>query len=127
MDYTNLIFGVFGFSIYGFVLSLIKIRKLEKEINHLEDLIDSVDREISDRDRLTNQRIDGEIDRVNRISTSDVKFTISQYKELKQSIEQIKLEFKDKLTSGVEVKNALDKINKVESDLEDFVKMYRNQ
>ena len=127
MDYTNLIFGVFGFSIYGFVLSLIKIKKLQKEINHLEDLIDSVDREISDRDRLTNQRIDGEIDRVNRISTSDVKFTISQYKELKQSIEQIKLEFKDKLTSGVEVKNALDKINKVESDLEDFVKMYRNQ
>jgi hypothetical protein len=127
MDYTNLIFGVFGFSIYGFVLSLIKIRKLQKEISHTEDLIDSLSKEISERDRLTNKRIDGEIDRTNRISSEDVKFTLSQVDEIKKSIEQIKVEFRDKIVSGVEVKNALDKINKVESDLEDFVKMYRNQ
>jgi hypothetical protein len=61
------------------------------------------------------------------MSTSDVKFTISQIDELKKSIENLRNEFKDKLTSGVEVRNALDKINKVESDLVDFVKMYRNQ
>lgn len=128
MDYTNLILISFGFSMIGlFGFSLYRSRNLQKEISQLEDLIDYNEREILSRDRLVNQRIDGEIDRVNRISTSDVKFTISQYKELKQSIEQIKLEFKDKLTSGVEVKSALDKINKVESDLEDFVKMYRNQ
>ena len=127
MDYTNLIFGVFGFSIYGFVLSLIKIRKLQKEISSLEDLIDEVNRELLERDRLINKRIDGEIDRTNRISSEDVKFTLSQVDEIKKSIEQIKVEFRDKIVSGVEVKNALDKINKVESDLEDFVKMYRNQ
>lgn len=127
MDYTNLIFGVFGFSIYGFVLSLIKIRKLQKEISHTEDLIDSLSKEISERDRLTNKRIDGEIDRTNRISAEDIKFTLSQIDKINKSILELRNEFSDKLTSGVEVKNALDKINKVESDLEDFVKMYRNQ
>ena len=127
MDYANLILLSFGFSLALFTYSLNKIKKLQKEINHLEDLIDSIDREISNRDRLTNQRVDGEIDRVNKMSTSDVKFTISQISELKQSIESLRNEFKDKLTSGVEVKNALDRINKVESDLVDFVKMYRNQ
>ena len=127
MDYTNLIFGVFGFSIYGFVLSLIKIRKLQKEINHTEDLIDSLSKEISERDRLTNKRIDGEIDRTNRISAEDIKFTLSQIDKINKYILELRNEFSDKLTSGVEVRNALDKINKVESDLEDFVKMYRNQ
>ena len=127
MDYTDLIFGVFGFSIYGFVLSLIKIRKLQKEINHTEDLIDSLSKEISERDRLTNKRIDGEIDRTNRISAEDIKFTLSQIDKINKSILELRNEFSDKLTSGVEVRNALDKINKVESDLEDFVKMYRNQ
>jgi uncharacterized protein Yka (UPF0111/DUF47 family) len=127
MDYTNLIFGVFGFSIYGFVLSLIKIRKLEKEISSLEDLIDEVNRELLERDRLINKRIDGEIDRTNRISAEDIKFTLSQIDKINKSILELRNEFSDKLTSGVEVRNALDKINKVESDLEDFVKMYRNQ
>ena len=55
------------------------------------------------------------------------KFKDTKNIELKQSIESLRNEFKDKLTSGVEVKNALDRINKVESDLVDFVKMYRNQ
>jgi uncharacterized protein Yka (UPF0111/DUF47 family) len=127
MDYTNLIFGVFGFSIYGFVLSLIKIRKLQKEISSLEDLIDEVNRELLERDRLINKRIDGEIDRTNRISAEDIKFTLSQIDKINKSILELRNEFSDKLTSGVEVRNALDKINKVESDLEDFVKMYRNQ
>jgi hypothetical protein len=127
MDYTTLIEVTFGFSLVLFGFSFYKKRQLQKEINHLEDLIDSLDKEIQIRDRLNNIRIDGEIDRVNKISTSDVKFTISQIDELKKSIENLRNEFKDKLTSGVEVKNALDKINKVESDLVDFVKMYRNQ
>jgi hypothetical protein len=62
MDYTNLILLSFGFSIGLFGFSFYKGRKLQKEINQLEDLIDELDR-----------------------------------------------------------------INKVQSDLEDFVKMYRNQ
>lgn len=127
MDYTNLILAVFGFSICLFGYSLIKIRKLQKEISHTEDLIDSLSKEIQTRDRLTNQRVDGEIDRVNKISTSDVKFTLSQVEALKAKIKDVENEFRDKITSGIEVKKALDKINKVESDLEDFVKMYRNQ
>lgn len=127
MDYTTLILLSFGFSIGLFSFTFYKRRQLQKEISRLEDLIDYTDKEIQTRDRLTNQRIDGEIDRVNKISTEDIKFTISHYNELKQSIEQIKLEFKDKIVSGMEVKTALDKINKVESDLEDFVRMYRNQ
>ena len=127
MDYTTLIEVTFGFSLVLFGFSFYKKRQLQKEINHLEDLIDSLDKEIQIRDRLNNIRIDGEIDRVNKISTSDVKFTISQIDELKKSIENLRNEFKDKLTSGVEVRNALDKINKVESDLVDFVRMYRNQ
>ena len=127
MDYATLIEVTFGFSLVLFGFSFYKKRQLQKEINHLEDLIDSLDKEIKVRDKLNNIRIDGEIDRVNKISTSDVKFTISQIDELKKSIENLRNEFKDKLTSGVEVSNALDKINKVESDLVDFVKMYRNQ
>jgi hypothetical protein len=76
---------------------------------------------------LINKRIDGEIDRTNRISAEDIKFTLSQIDKINKSILELRNEFSDKLTSGVEVRNALDKINKVESDLEDFVKMYRNQ
>ena len=127
MDYANLILLSFGFSIGLFGFSFYKSKKLQKEINHLEDLIESLDKEIQVRDRLNNIRIDGEIDRVNKMSTSDVKFTISQIDEIKKSIESLRNEFKDKLTSGVEVRNALDRINKVESDLVDFVRMYRNQ
>jgi len=117
----------FGFSIVLFVYSFYKSRKLQKEISHIEDLIDSLNTELQIRDKLNNIRIDGEIDRVNKMSTSDVKFTLSQVDELKKSIASLRDEFSDKLTSGVEVRNALDKINKVESDLLDFVKMYRNQ
>jgi alpha-N-acetylglucosamine transferase len=127
MDYINLILLSFGFSIGLFGFSFYKGRKLQKEINQLEDLIDELERELILRDKLTNQRVDGEINRVNEISTNDVKFTLSQVESLKMKIEDIQKEFKDKLTSGVEVKTALDRINKVESDLVDFVKMYRNQ
>jgi len=127
MDYTTLLLLTSVFYNCLFIISYYKFKKLEKEISQLEDLIDYNEREILSVDRFTNRRIDGEIDRVDNISTDGIKFTTSQYKELKQSIEEIKLEFKDKITSGVEVKLALNKINKVESDLEDFVRMYRNQ
>lgn len=127
MDYINLILIVFGFSIGLFGYSFNKIKKLEKEINSLGNLIDFFERELQSRDRFVNIRIDGEIDRVNRITTNDAKFAISERDKLTQSILELRNEFSDKLTSGVEVRNALDKINKVESDLEDFVKMYRNQ
>jgi hypothetical protein len=127
MDYTTLLLLTSVFYNCLFIISYYKFKKLEKEISQLEDLIDYNEREILSVDRFTNRRIDGEIDRVDNISTDGIKFTTSQYKELKQSIAEIRLEFKDKITSGVEVKLALNKINKVESDLEDFVRMYRNQ
>jgi flagellar biosynthesis chaperone FliJ len=127
MDYTNLILLSFGFSIGLFGFTFYKRRKLQKQINQLEDLIDELDREISSRDRLVNQRIDGEINRVNKISTDEVKFTISQIELLKRTIDELENKFRDKIVSGVEVKAAFDRINKVQSDLEDFVKMYRNQ
>jgi len=130
MDYVSLVLVCllcFGFSIILFILCLNRIKQLEFNLKRLTKSVNLLRIAVADNDILTNRRIDGEIDRVNDISTNDTKFTISQIDYIKKSIDELELEFKDKITSGVEVRDALAEITKVKSDLEDFVKMYRNQ
>tara|TARA_R110000772_G_scaffold208687_1_gene319247 strand:- start:146 stop:538 length:393 start_codon:yes stop_codon:yes gene_type:complete len=130
MDYGSLVLICllcFGFSIILFILCLNRIKQLEFNLKRLTKSVNLLRIVVADNDRLTNTRIDGEIHRVNGISTSDTKFTIHHIELVKKLIDELELKFKDKITSGVEVRDALSEINKVKSDLEDFVRMYRNQ
>ena len=130
MDYGSLVLICllcFGFSIILFILCLNRIKQLEFNLKRLTKSVNLLRIAVADNDTLTNRRIDNEIHRVNGISTSDTKFTIHQIELVKKLIDELEHKFKDKITSGVEVRDALNEINKVKSDLEDFVRMYRNQ
>jgi hypothetical protein len=130
MDYGSLVLICllcFGFSIILFILCLNRIKQLESNHKRSAESVNLLRIAVADNDTLTNRRIDNEIHRVNGISTSDVKFTVHQIELVKKLIDELEHKFKDKITSGVEVRDALNEINKVKSDLEDFVRMYRNQ
>tara|TARA_R110000823_G_scaffold54057_2_gene132832 strand:+ start:208 stop:600 length:393 start_codon:yes stop_codon:yes gene_type:complete len=130
MDYGSLVLICllcFGFSIILFILCLNRIKQLESNHKRSAKSANIFLTNLSENDTLTNRRIDNEIHRVNGISTTDTKFTIHQIELVKKLIDELERKFKDKITSGVEVRDALNEINKVKSDLEDFVRMYRNQ
>jgi hypothetical protein len=130
MDYGSLVLICllcFGFSIILFILCLNRIKQLEFNLKRLTKSVNLLRIAVADNDTLTNRRIDNEIHRVNGISIADVKFTVHQIELVKKLIDELEHKFKDKITSGVEVRDALNEINKVKSDLEDFVRMYRNQ
>ena len=95
------------------------------------EALDNFERDIYQQVDLTNQNLDKKENELIRYTDelhSKHENDLNElYRYVDSRTDKLEAKFSNQLSSGVEVKNALDKINKVEADLDDFVKMYRNQ
>lgn len=100
-------------------------------VKNLKEHLDNLDRDIYQQIEITNQSLDKKENEL--INYSDNLHKLSEdnmnelYRYIDSRLDKLEAKFSNQLASGVEVKNAMNKINKVEADLDDFVKMYRNQ
>ena len=100
-------------------------------VKSLKEHIDTLERDIYDETKTLNQRLDKETDRLvdytDNLNNNNQDAMNELYRYIDSRLDKLQDKFSNQMASGVEVKKALDKINKVEADLNDFVKMYRNQ
>ena len=93
--------------------------------------MDTLDRDIYNQIDLTNQNLDKEterlIDYVDSLHKISEDTTNEIYRYIDSRMDKLETKFSAQLTSGVEVKKALDEINTLRTDFDEFVKMYRNQ
>ena len=128
MEITSFILGVCAVIVVAMVVgTFVNYMSLKT----LKENLDNFERDIYQQVDLTNQNLNKKEDEL--IKYSDELHKVSEdnmnelYRYIDSRLDKLEAKFSNQLASGVEVKNALDKINKVEADLDDFVKMYRNQ
>jgi len=128
MEITSFILGVCAVIVLAMVvgtfMNYVGVKSLKEHLNTLE-------RDIYDETKTLNQRLDKETDRLidytDNLNNNNQDAMTEIYRYIDSRLDKLESKFSNQMASGVEVKKALDKINKVEADLEDFVKMYRNQ
>ena len=128
MEITSFILGVCAVIVLAMVvgtfMNYVGVKSLKEQL-------DTLDRDIYNQIDLTNQNLDKKENELIRYTDelhSKHENDLNElYRYVDSRTDKLEAKFSNQLASGVEVKNALDKINKVEADLNDFVKMYRNQ
>jgi len=128
MEITSFILGVCAVIVLAMVvgtfMNYVGVKSLKEHLNTLE-------RDVQDETKTLNQRLDKETDRLvdytDNLNNNNQDAMNELYRYIDSRLDKLESKFSNQMASGVEVKKALDKINKVEADLEDFVKMYRNQ
>ena len=128
MEITSFILGVCAVIVVAMVvgtfMNYVGVKSLKEHLNTLE-------RDMQDETKTLNQRLDKETDRLvdytDNLNNNNQDAMTEIYRYIDSRLDKLESKFSNQMASGVEVKKALDKINKVEADLEDFVKMYRNQ
>ena len=128
MEITSFILGVCAVIVLAMVvgtfMNYVGVKSLKEHLNTLE-------RDIQDETKTLNQRLDKETDRLvdytDNLNNNNLNAMNELYRYIDSRLDKLQDKFSNQMASGVEVKKALDKINKVEADLDDFVKMYRNQ
>ena len=128
MEITSFILGVCAVIVLAMVvgtfMNYVGVKSLKEHLNTLE-------RDIQDETKTLNQRLDKETERLvdytDNLNNNNLNAMNELYRYIDSRLDKLQDKFSNQMASGVEVKKALDKINKVEADLDDFVKMYRNQ
>ena len=128
MEITSFILGVCAVIVVAMVVgtfvNYVGVKSLKEHLNTLE-------RDIQDETKTLNQRLDKETERLvdytDNLNNNNLNAMNELYRYIDSRLDKLQDKFSNQMASGVEVKKALDKINKVEADLDDFVKMYRNQ
>ena len=128
MEITSFILGVCAvivlMMVVGTFVNYMSMKRLKEQL-------DTLDRDIYNQIDLTNQNLDKEterlIDYVDSLHKISEDTTNEIYRYIDSRMDKLETKFSAQLTSGVEVKKALDEINTLRTDFDEFVKMYRNQ
>jgi len=128
MEITSFILGVCAvivlMMVVGTFVNYMSLKALKEELNSIDRGYDSEIRTIRLDLGEQYKSLTDYVDTLHNKSENDMN---EIYRYIDSRMDKMEAKFSNQLASGVEVKNALDKINKVEADLGDFVKMYRNQ
>jgi len=128
MEITSFILGVCAVivlvMVVGTFVNYMSLKALKEELNSIDRGYDSEIRTIRLDLGEQYKSLTDYVDTLHNKSENDMN---EIYRYIDSRMDKMEAKFSNQLASGVEVKNALDKINKVEADLGDFVKMYRNQ
>ena len=128
MEITSFILGVCAVIVIAMVVgtfvNYMSLKALKEELNSIDRGYDSEIRTIRLDLGEQYKSLTDYVDTLHNKSENDMN---EIYRYIDSRMDKMEAKFSNQLASGVEVKNALDKINKVEADLGDFVKMYRNQ
>ena len=128
MEITSFILGVCAVIVLAMVVGTF-VNYMS--VKRLKEQLDTLDRDIYNQIDLTNQNLDKKENELIRYTDelhSKHENDLNElYRYIDSRTDKLEAKFSNQLASGVEVKNTLNKINKVEADLDDFVKMYHNQ
>ena len=128
MEITSFILGVCAVIVVAMVVGTFMNYQSVKSLKEQVDILEmSIYKQIEhlQRDSDTNER--KQIEYADGLHTHLYEEMNKLYGYVDSRNDKLESKFSNQMASGVEVKKALDKINKVEADLNDFVKMYRNQ
>ena len=128
MEITSFILGVCAviviMMVVGTFVNYMSMKRLKEQL-------DTLDRDIHSEVQILNQNLDKEterltdyVDSLHNISENNMN---EIYRYIDSRMDKMEAKFSAQLTSGVEVKKALDEINTLRTDFDEFVKMYRNQ
>ena len=128
MEITSFILGVCAVIVIAMVVgTFVNYMSMKR----LKEQLDTLDRDIHSEVQILNQNLDKEterltdyVDSLHNISENNMN---EIYRYIDSRMDKMEAKFSAQLTSGVEVKKALDEINTLRTDFDEFVKMYRNQ
>jgi len=128
MEITSFILGVCAVIVVAMVVgTFVNYMSMKR----LKEQLDTLDRDIHSEVQILNQNLDKEterltdyVDSLHNISENNMN---EIYRYIDSRMDKMEAKFSAQLTSGVEVKKALDEINTLRTDFDEFVKMYRNQ
>ena len=128
MEITSFILGVCAVIVIAMVVgTFVNYMSLKTLKEHLDNL----DRDIYQQVDITNQQLNKTEDELMRYSDKLHQHLEDEMNKLYGYVDsrndKLETKFSNQIASGVEVKKALDEINRLRTDFDEFVKMYRNQ
>ena len=128
MEITSFILGVCAVIVVAMVVgTFVNYMSMKR----LKEQLDTLERGVYNEIQILNQNLDKEterltdyVDKLHNISENNMN---EIYRYIDSRMDKMEAKFSAQLTSGVEVKKALDEINTLRTDFDEFVKMYRNQ
>ena len=128
MEITSFILGVCAVIVIMMVVGTFVNYMSTKQ---LKEHLDTLERDVHNEVQILNQNLDKETERltdyVDKLHNKSEDDMNEIYRYIDSRMDKMEAKFSAQLTSGVEVKKALDEINTLRTDFDEFVKMYRNQ
>jgi len=128
MEITSFILGVFAvivlMMVVGTFVNYMSVKQLKE---HLDTLDRDIHRQLEQVDEARGKQHFEHIDYVDQLYNNAENNMNEIYRYIDSRMDKLETKFSAQLTSGVEVKKALDEINTLRTDFDEFVKMYRNQ
>ena len=128
MEITSFILGVCAVIVIAMVvgtfMNYMSVKRLKE---HLDTLDRDIHRQLEQVDEARGKQHFEHIDYVDQLYNNAENNMNEIYRYIDSRMDKLETKFSAQLTSGVEVKKALDEINTLRTDFDEFVKMYRNQ
>ena len=128
MEITSFILGVCAVIVIAMVVGTF-VNYMS--VKGLKEQLDTLERGVYTEIQILNQNLDKETERltdyVDKLHNQSGDDMNEIYRYIDSRMDKMEAKFSAQLTSGVEVKKALDEINTIRTDFNEFVKMYRNQ
>ena len=128
MEITSFILGVCAVIV---IMMVVGTFVNYMSVKQLKEHIDSFERDIYNQleqvDEARGKQHFEHIDYVDQLYNNAENNMNEIYRYIDSRMDKLETKFSAQLTSGVEVKKALDEINTLRTDFDEFVKMYRNQ
>ena len=128
MEITSFILGVCAviviMMVVGTFVNYMSVKQLKE---HLDTLDRDIHRQLEQVDEARGKQHFEHIDYVDQLYNNAENNMNEIYRYIDSRMDKLETKFSAQLTSGVEVKKALDEINTLRTDFDEFVKMYRNQ
>jgi len=110
--------------VVGTFVNYMSVKQLKE---HLDTLDRDIHRQLEQVDEARGKQHFEHIDYVDQLYNNAENNMNEIYRYIDSRMDKLETKFSAQLTSGVEVKKALDEINTLRTDFDEFVKMYRNQ
>jgi len=128
MEITSFILGVCAVIVLAMVVgTFVNYMSVKQLKEHLDTLDRDIHRQLEQVDEARGKQHFEHIDYVDQLYNNAENNMNEIYRYIDSRMDKLETKFSAQLTSGVEVKKALDEINTLRTDFDEFVKMYRNQ
>ena len=128
MEITSFILGVCAVIVIAMVvgtfLNYAGVKTLKEQTNNLERIVDN---EVQILNRLLGKLKDDLINYTDNLHKNSEDNMNEIYRYIDSRNDKLESKFSNQMASGVEVKKALDEINRVKERLDEFIRTYQAQ